>query len=134
MVESDRPNVHLYEFRNGQMRAVAAGTRGSYSSIARDYNGTYSSQRQELVESFEGYNVLQQWFVGQQSRPVYRNWLAMTLLSGVTIPKDVDKNPFTTRSILGQSCHGLIREKRLLHGRQLSVEGRHRSRMDARTW
>ncbi|WP_163450718.1 phage portal protein, partial [Escherichia coli] len=32
MVESNRPNVHLYEFRNGQMRAVAAGTRGSYSS------------------------------------------------------------------------------------------------------
>lgn len=90
MVESNRPNVHLHEFRNGQMRAVAAGTRGSYSSIARDYNGTYSSQRQELVESFEGYSVLQQWFVGQHSRPVYRAWLAMALLSGVTIPPDVD--------------------------------------------
>jgi capsid protein len=65
------------------MRAVAAGTRGSYSSIARDYNGTYSSQRQELVESFEGYNVLQQWFVGQHSRPVYRAWLAMALLTAL---------------------------------------------------
>ena len=101
MVESNRPNVHLYEFRNGQMRAVAAGTRGSYSSIARDYNGTYSSQRQELVESFEGYNVMQQWFVGQQSRPVYRNWLAMTLLSGVTIPKDVDKKSLYNALYLG---------------------------------
>ncbi|EPH3362934.1 phage portal protein, partial [Citrobacter freundii] len=58
MVESNRPNVHLHEFRNGQLRAVAAGSRGSYSSIARDYNGTYSAQRQELVESYEGYNVL----------------------------------------------------------------------------
>ncbi|EMK8764586.1 phage portal protein, partial [Escherichia coli] len=75
MVESNRPNVHLYEFRNGQLRAVAAGTRGSYSSIARDYNGSYSSQRQELVEGYEGYGVLQQWFVGQYSRPVYRAWL-----------------------------------------------------------
>lgn len=46
MVESNRPNVHLHEFRNGQLRAVAAGSRGSYSSIARDYNGTYSAQRQ----------------------------------------------------------------------------------------
>lgn len=34
-----RPNAHLHEFRNGQIRAVAAGTRGSYSRIARDYNG-----------------------------------------------------------------------------------------------
>ncbi|SQB66366.1 phage portal protein, lambda family [Citrobacter koseri] len=41
MVESNRPNVHLHEFRNGQLRAVAAGSRGTYSSIARDYNGTY---------------------------------------------------------------------------------------------
>jgi len=101
MVESNRPNVHLYEFRNGQMRAVAAGTRGSYSSIARDYNGTYSSQRQELVESFEGYNVLQQWFVGQHSRPVYRAWLAMALLSGVEVPPDVDPNSLYNALYLG---------------------------------
>nr|WP_277903216.1 phage portal protein [Escherichia coli] len=79
MVESNRPNVHLYEFRNGQLRAVAAGTRGSYSSIARDYNGSYSSQRQELVEGYEGYGVLQQWFVGQYSRPVYRAWLEQAI-------------------------------------------------------
>ncbi len=101
MVESNRPNVHMYEFRNGQMRAVAAGTRGSYSSIARDYNGTYSSQRQELVESFEGYNVLQQWFVGQHSRPVYRAWLAMALLSGIEIPPDVDRNSLYNALYLG---------------------------------
>lgn len=101
MVESNRPNVHLYEFRNGQMRAVAAGTRGSYSSIARDYNGTYSSQRQELVEGFEGYNVLQQWFVGQHSRPVYRAWAAMALLSGIKIPKEVDKATIFNALYLG---------------------------------
>ncbi|MDE7647487.1 phage portal protein, partial [Enterobacter hormaechei] len=83
------------------MRAVAAGTRGSYSSIARDYNGTYSSQRQELVESFEGYNVLQQWFVGQHSRPVYRAWLAMALLSGVEVPPDVDPNSLYNALYLG---------------------------------
>jgi len=101
MVESNRPNVHMYEFRNGQLRAVAAGTRGSYSSIARDYNGTYSSQRQELVEGFEGYNVLQQWFVGQHSRPVYRAWLAMALLSGIEIPADVDKSSLYNALYLG---------------------------------
>lgn len=100
MVESNRPNVHLYEFRNGQMRAVAAGTRGTYSSIARDYNGTYSAQRQEMVEGFEGYNVLQQWFVGQQSRPVYRAWLAMALLD-MDIPPDVDRRSLYNALYLG---------------------------------
>ncbi|KFC13126.1 phage portal protein [Trabulsiella guamensis ATCC 49490] len=100
VIESNRPNAHLYEFRNGQLRAVAAGTRGSYSSIARDYNGTYSSQRQELVEGFEGYNVLQQWFVGQYSRPVYRAWLAMALMT-LDIPPEVDKRTLYNASYLG---------------------------------
>ncbi|WP_368900359.1 phage portal protein [Mixta calida] len=90
MIESNRPNVHLHEYRNGQLRAVASGTRSNYSSIARDYNGTYSSQRQELVEGFEGYNVLQNWFVGQYSRPVYRAFVDMARLSGLKIPADVD--------------------------------------------
>ncbi|WP_241609011.1 phage portal protein [Rosenbergiella australiborealis] len=101
MVESNRPNVHLYEFRNSQLRAVAAGTRGSYSSISRDYNGSYSSQRQELVEGFEGYNVLQNWFVGQHSRPIYRAWIDMLKLSGITIPDDVDPSSLYNALYLG---------------------------------
>ncbi len=64
--------MNLETFRNGQLRATAAGTRSSYSSIARDYNGT-SAQRQELVESFEGYAVLQDAFVAAISRPIYRD-------------------------------------------------------------
>lgn len=101
MVESNRPNVHLYEFRNSQLRAVAGGTRGSYSSISRDYNGSYSSQRQELVEGFEGYNVLQNWFVGQHSRPIYRAWIDMLKLSGIKIPHDVDPSSLYNALYLG---------------------------------
>lgn len=101
MVESNRPNTHLQEFRNGQLRAVAAGTRSGYSSIARDYKGSYSSQRQELVESFEGYSVLQNWFVGQFSRPVYRAWVEMVLASGIELPADLDRSTLFNALYLG---------------------------------
>ena len=91
LINSNRPNVNLETFRNGQLRATAAGTRSSYSSIARDYNGTYSSQRQELVESFEGYAVLQDTFVAHISRPIYREWLKMAIVSGeIDVPADID--------------------------------------------
>ncbi|MDK2679232.1 phage portal protein [Vibrio vulnificus] len=90
MVSSNRPNVHLADFRNGQVRMVAAGSRSQYSSVARDYNGTYSAQRQELVESWEGFAVLQNWFVSGWSRPVYREWLRMEMLNGLSIPPDLD--------------------------------------------
>ncbi len=72
MVKSDRPNPNLETFRNAQLRAVAAGSRLSFSSTARNYNGTYSAQRQELVESTDGYLILQDWFIGAVTRPMYR--------------------------------------------------------------
>ncbi len=93
LINSNRPNVNLETFRNGQLRATAAGTRSSYSSIARDYNGTYSAQRQELVESFEGYAVLQDCFVAAVSRPIYREWLKMAIASqAIKLPADLDTN------------------------------------------
>ncbi len=93
MIKSDRPNPNLETFRNGQLRAVAAGSRGSFSSISRNYNGTYSSQRQELVESFEGYSILQDAFIAAVTRPMYRSWLKMAISAGViTVPVDVDRS------------------------------------------
>lgn len=93
LINSNRPNTGLEGFRNGQLRATAAGTRSSYSSIARDYNGTYSAQRQELVESFEGYAVLQDCFVAAISRPIYREWLKMAIASqAIQLPSDIDQN------------------------------------------
>lgn len=93
LINSNRPNTNLESFRNGQLRATAAGTRSSYSSIARDYNGTYSAQRQELVESFEGYAVLQDTFVAAVSRPVYREWLSMAIASqAIQLPENIDPN------------------------------------------
>ncbi|MDZ4921493.1 phage portal protein [Escherichia coli] len=91
MVKSDRPNPNLETFRNGQLRAVAAGSRLSFSSAARNYNGTYSAQRQELVESTDGYLILQDSFIGAVTRPVYRAWLNMVVAAGLLkIPSDVD--------------------------------------------
>lgn len=101
MVESNRPNVHLTEFRNGQIRMVAAGTRSGYSSVARDYNGTFSSQRQELVESWDGITVLQQWFIAHWARPVYRQWLQMEQLNGLVIPPSVNKDTLLDAVYLG---------------------------------
>lgn len=91
MVKSDRPNPNLETFRNGQLRAVSAGSRLSFSSTARNYNGTYSAQRQELVESTDGYLILQDWFIGAVTRPMYRAWLQMAVASGqITLPRGLD--------------------------------------------
>jgi lambda family phage portal protein len=91
MIESNRPNPFLEGFRNGQLKAVAAGSRSTYSSVARSYDGTYSAQRQELVEGQLGYDLLQHEFIDYWCRPVYREWLRMAIMSGqLVVPGDVD--------------------------------------------
>lgn len=91
MIESNRPNPFLEAFRNGQLKAVAGGTRSGFSTIGRTYDGTYSAQRQELVECQLGYDLLQHEFIDYWARRVYRDWLAMALVSGVLkAPPDVD--------------------------------------------
>lgn len=93
MIKSDRPNPNLEAFRSGQLRAASSGVRVSYSAMSRNYDGSYSSQRQELVEATDGYNILQDWFIGSNTRPLYRQWLQMAVLSGaISVPGNIDKS------------------------------------------
>lgn len=104
MIDSNRPNPNLIHFRQGQLRAVAAGLGGSYSSIARDYSGTYSAQRQELVEQWIHYAVLTDEFTGQYVQPVWESFVAAAHLSGVVpMPSDVDPGAADDALFVGQS-------------------------------
>lgn len=90
LIDSKRPNPNVLTFRQGQLRAVAAGLPISYSSLSRDYNGTYSSQRQELVEQWIHYATLTDEFVGMFIQPVWEDLVQAAAISGVLpIPKDV---------------------------------------------
>ena len=90
LIDSNRPNPNVVTFRQGQLRAVAAGVGASYSSIARDYNGTYSAQRQELVEQWINYATLTDAFTGLFVRPAWDSFVQAATLSGaVPVPKDV---------------------------------------------
>lgn len=93
MIESKRPNTNLQAFRDSQMRAVAAGTSTNYSSIAKNYQGSYSSQRQELTESNITYGVLRDFWVERQARPTYNRFLLNALLGNIIrAPSDVNRD------------------------------------------
>lgn len=90
LIDSKRPNPNLVTWRQGQMKAFAAGLGASYSSISKDYSGTYSSQRQEMVEQYIHYAVLTDEFTGEVVQPVWEQFVLAAHLSGVVrIPADV---------------------------------------------
>lgn len=82
MIDTNRPNPNLETYRNGQLKAVAAGAGPTFSSISKSYDGTYSAQRQELVEGYAIYSTLANEFIGRVVRPVYEQFVAMAVASG----------------------------------------------------
>jgi len=118
MIDSNRPNANLVGFRQGQLKAAAAGIGAGYSSIARDYSGTYSSQRQELVEQWVNYAVLTDEFVGQAVQPVWESFVLAAHLSGVVpMPRDLEPNSQDDALFVGQSMPWIdpIKEAKAWH-------------------
>lgn len=91
IIESNRPSGLLAPFLETMQRMAAGGTMASFSTITRNYNGTYSAQRQELVEQWVNYEVLSCEFTEEFVAPVVRNWVkALQLSSDFELPADVD--------------------------------------------
>ncbi len=91
IIDSKRPNPNLEAFRSAMLRAVAGGTGARYSSIARNYNGSYSAQRQELVEAVAHYRRLFSYMRAVFYLPVWRNFIDSARLAGlIRIPANVD--------------------------------------------
>jgi lambda family phage portal protein len=92
-IDSNRPSSLLAPFHDAMIRFTSAGVGTSYSSTSKNYNGTYSAQRQELVEGWGNYQAITALWVGQFSRPVWRRFVNMAVASGrVRPPLDLDIN------------------------------------------
>ncbi|WP_460824296.1 phage portal protein [Lysobacter olei] len=83
LIDSKRPNPNAATFREGQLRAVSRGVSTTFSSLAGNYNGTYSAQRQELIEQWAAYAVLGEWFIAQAVRPMWRKFVESAYMAGL---------------------------------------------------
>ncbi|MEO6660711.1 MAG: phage portal protein, partial [Burkholderiaceae bacterium] len=88
MIDSKRPNPNAETFRSGQLRAASGGIGVSASSLMRDYGGSYSAQRQELVEQWGAYQKAGEFYIAQVVRPIWRKFVQAAVLSGqVRMPR-----------------------------------------------
>lgn len=94
-ITSNRPNNALIPFRDSQLRSAAAGLGPSFSSLARNYNGTYSAQRQELVEGRRHFETLSGYFVRRFAHVVWQGFVQAAIASGKVKPgTDVDMSTY----------------------------------------
>jgi len=87
-IASNRPNPNAATWRKEQLRAAAGGIGVSYSSLSLDYNGTYSAQRQELVEKWGGYLMLAERFIAMGVRKQRLRFIEAAVLAGrIRVPR-----------------------------------------------
>ena len=91
-IDTKRPNNALIPFRDAQLRAAAGGIGAGFSSVSKNYNGTYSAQRQELVEQYVNYRRLSGQFIFRFCQPVWDGFIQAAIASGaITITPDVNR-------------------------------------------
>lgn len=92
-LQSNRPSQLLQPFRDSMLKAIASGSSSGYSTISKNYDGTYSAQRQELVEQWVNYAALSDEFVSGFVAPVVRRFIRMAVMSGtVKLPGTIDRD------------------------------------------
>lgn len=71
-----RPGNTYEPFVKAQLRAIAAGMGIGYEQIARDFTGgTYSSQRQGMLEDRREFEPLQHMIIRTLLQPIAEDWL-----------------------------------------------------------
>ena len=81
--KTERPDNKLADFRTSQLRAVAGGTKTGFSSISKQYEGSYSSQRQELMEQNQITLAVRGRFVDAFNDRIYKNFITVALTQGL---------------------------------------------------
>lgn len=78
------PNGNFDLFRKGMLRAWCAGMPGAnYNIIANDLEGVnYSSGRLGMLDERELWKLIQKFDIEIAERPIFENWLEMSLMTG----------------------------------------------------
>ena len=88
---ANRPNAQLDRYLDQMQSSASAGARISHSAFSKQYEGSYSSRRQEAVEQYQITGMLWGYFVSIDQIPIHETSVNMALLSGLLdIPSNCD--------------------------------------------
>lgn len=103
-IDSNRPSALLAPFRDAMLKAVASGAGTSYSTISKNYDGTYSAQRQELVEQWTNYAVLADEFISMFVSRVWEDFVKLAVTFGIVeVPPELDLKTLNDAEYICQS-------------------------------
>lgn len=75
LIKSDLPASNLEKYRANILKDIATATGVNYSSLSRNYDGNYSSQRQGLIDSWKTAEGNQNEFASQLVEKTYQKFI-----------------------------------------------------------
>lgn len=93
-LKNERPNNNMPGFRKEMLRAVASGTGANYSTLSRDYDGSYSSQRQGMLDAALFARGPRRHFIARVVDPVWVDFVDMVRIQGLMDFKGVDPESY----------------------------------------
>jgi lambda family phage portal protein len=88
------PGNNYAPYTEANLRAIGAGTGLAYGQVSMDFTkGTYSGQRQELLEVRREVEPLQELLAHNKALPVYKLWLALSIAEGRYEIRDFEASP-----------------------------------------
>lgn len=90
---NNRPNPNMIGFLDSQKETVAAAVSLSPSTVKKKYTGSYSAERQGLVEAQRLLEMFIDDFQSDYMQPIYERFLLVCITYGfLKLPKDIDLN------------------------------------------
>lgn len=100
-----RPGNVYQPFVEKQLSLIGAGVGLSPEQVSRDFTkGTYSSQRQAMLEDRREFEPLQEMLIAQAMRPIRDEFIRLAVLQGLIQAPGYGRNPdlYTTTEWRGQ--------------------------------
>lgn len=94
-IQPTHPNADAGNFVRSMMRSIANGLSVFYNSFGNDLEGVnFSSMRSGALEERDNWKTCQRFFIENFLEKIYREWLRMFLLSGLSILPISKKDKF----------------------------------------
>jgi lambda family phage portal protein len=101
-----RPNVNFDPFMSAFMRFVGMGLNIPTEVLSKHFQSSYSAARAALLDAWRTFLVRRRWLAAKLCQPVYEEWLADAVATGLIAAPGFFADPLTRAAWCGSTWSG----------------------------
>lgn len=102
----NRPNPNFDPFVAAVMKQIGIGLNIPYEVLNKHFSASYSAARAALLDAWRTFRIRREWLAGKLCQPVYEEWLADAVATGLVSAPGFFADPLTRAAWCGATWHG----------------------------